>query len=160
MTFDFKGKRAIVCGGSRGIGRAIAEALAQGGAAVSIAARGEAGLKSAAAELSRHGGKVHYGVCDLADGGQIARTISGAATALGGVDFLVNNASGFGHKDDEAGWAAGFAMLGVEGTLLSAVDIVSLGFSVHILWTLMAVFLMFLSVPLLIWDGRRKGRID
>lgn len=108
MTFNFKGKRAIVCGGSRGIGRAIAEALAQGGASVSIAARGEPGLKSAAAELSRHGGKVHYGVCDLADGGQIARTISAAATALGGVDFLVNNASGFGHKDDEAGWAAGF----------------------------------------------------
>ena len=107
MKFDFKGKRAIICGGSRGIGRAIAEALARDGAAVSIAARGEVGLKAAAGELSRHGGKVHTSVCDLADGGQIARTVSAAATALGGVDILVNNASGFGHKDDETGWAAG-----------------------------------------------------
>jgi len=60
----------------------------------------------------------------------------------------------------EAGWAAGFAMVGVEGSLISGVDIVEVGFSVHILWMLMAVFLMLLSVPLLIWDGKRKGTVE
>ncbi|MFM9940737.1 MAG: SDR family NAD(P)-dependent oxidoreductase [Hyphomicrobiaceae bacterium] len=107
MQFDFKGKRAVICGGSRGIGRAIAEALARDGAAVSICARGAEGLKAAAGELSRHGGRVHFGACDLGNGEQIARYVADAAAALGGIDILVNNASGFGMKDDESGWAAG-----------------------------------------------------
>ncbi len=107
MHFDFKGKRAVVCGGSRGIGRAIAEALARDGAAVSICARGADGLKAATDELSRHGGRVHFGACDLADGPAVTRYVGDAAAALGGLDILVNNASGFGMKDDESGWAAG-----------------------------------------------------
>lgn len=107
MQFDFKGKRAVICGGSRGIGRSIAEALAKDGAAIAICARGADGLKVAAGELSRHGGKVHHGTCDLADGAAVTRYVGEAAAALGGIDILVNNASGFGHKDDEAGWAAG-----------------------------------------------------
>lgn len=107
MQFDFKGKRAVICGGSRGIGRAIAEVLAKDGAAVAICARGADGLKAAAGELSRHGGRVHAGTCDLADGVAVTRYVGEAATALGGIDILINNASGFGHKDDETGWAAG-----------------------------------------------------
>ncbi len=45
--------------------------------------------------------------CDLADGAQVTRYVTGAGQALGGIDLLVNNASGFGMKDDEAGWLAG-----------------------------------------------------
>jgi hypothetical protein len=56
----------------------------------------------------------------------------------------------------EAGWTAAFAMVGVEGSLISNFDIVELGFSVHILWMIMAVVLMLLAMPLLIWDGRRR----
>lgn len=107
MQFDFKGKRVVICGGSRGIGRATAEAFARDGAAVAICARGKAGLDEAAAALGRHGGKVHAGVCDLADGDQVKAYVTAAGEALGGIDVLVNNASGFGHTDDEAGWAAG-----------------------------------------------------
>jgi 3-oxoacyl-[acyl-carrier protein] reductase len=107
MQISFKGKRAVIAGGSRGIGRAIAMALAEGGAAVSICARGTAGLEAAAADIAKHGGKVHTAPCDLADAGQIQRYVADAASALGGIDILVNNASGFGMRDDEEGWALG-----------------------------------------------------
>ena len=107
MQFDFKGKRVVVCGGSRGIGRTIADTFARDGAAVAICARGKAGLDEAATALGRHGGKVYAGVCDLASGDQVKAYVAAAGAALGGIDVLVNNASGFGHKDDETGWASG-----------------------------------------------------
>ena len=107
MRFDFKGKRAVVCGGSRGIGRAIAETFARDGAAVAICARGKAGLDEASTALGKHGGKVYAAACDLANGEQVKAYVKAAGEALGGIDILVNNASGFGHKDDEAGWASG-----------------------------------------------------
>ena len=55
MAFDFGGKRAIVCGGSRGIGRAIALGFARAGAAVSICARGAAALEQTRAEIDAFG---------------------------------------------------------------------------------------------------------
>jgi 3-oxoacyl-[acyl-carrier protein] reductase len=106
MNISLKGKRAVIAGGSRGIGRSIALTLAAAGAHVSICARGADGLKAAAADIGKHGGQVHWGACDLANGEAIARYIEDAAAALGGIDILVNNASGFGMADDEAGWAA------------------------------------------------------
>jgi 3-oxoacyl-[acyl-carrier protein] reductase len=106
MNISLKGKRAVIAGGSRGIGRSIALTLAAAGAHVSICARGADGLKAAAADIGKHGGHVHWGACDLANGEAIARYIEDAAAALGGIDILVNNASGFGMADDEAGWAA------------------------------------------------------
>lgn len=110
MAFDFSGKRAIVCGGSRGIGRSIALGFAQAGAAVSICARGAETLEATRGEIARFGHAAHAGVCDLADGGAIRGYIGEAAAALGGIDILINNASGFGSTDDEAGWAASVAV--------------------------------------------------
>ena len=106
MQISFKGKKAVVAGGSRGIGRAIALAYAADGAEVAICARGAEGVKAAEAELKRYGGKVFGMACDLSDGAAVARYINEAAQALGGIDILVNNASGFGMKDDESGWLA------------------------------------------------------
>ena len=107
MAFDFKGKRVVVAGGSRGIGRSIALGFAEAGAAVSICARNAAGLAATAAELGRFGGNVHSAPCDLASAEAIAAYVPAAAEALGGIDILVNNASGFGQGDTEAGWDAG-----------------------------------------------------
>jgi 3-oxoacyl-[acyl-carrier protein] reductase len=109
-TFDFTGKRAVVCGGSRGIGRSIALAFAAAGADVSICARGADALEGTRGEIARHGKKAHAQTCDLADGAAIERYIADAAEALGGIDILVNNASGFGSSEDESAWAASVAI--------------------------------------------------
>ncbi len=102
MTFDFTGKRVLVAGGSRGIGRAIALGFVRAGARVSACARGAEGLAALAAE-----GVQHVQPADLADAAQIEAWVAAAAAALGGIDVLVNNASGFGMGDSEEGWKRG-----------------------------------------------------
>ncbi|MEO8713970.1 MAG: SDR family oxidoreductase [Acetobacteraceae bacterium] len=108
MKFDFTGKRVIVCGASRGIGRSIALGFAEAGAGVSICARGAETLEKTRAELTRFGHAAHAGTCDLGNEAAIRRYIAEAAAKLGGIDVLVNNASGFGTKDDAADWAVSF----------------------------------------------------
>lgn len=102
----FAGRKVVVMGGSRGIGLAIAMGFAAEGAAVAICARGAEALEVARREIAGHGGRVFAAPCDLAEAEQIARFVPEAAASLGGIDSLVNNASGFGMTDDEAGWAA------------------------------------------------------
>lgn len=106
MGFDFTGKRVVVTGGSRGIGRSIALGFAQAGAAMSVCARNVQGLKAVEAELVAYGHPVHIAPCDLAEDRAIGAYIAAAGEALGGIDILINNASGFGGGDTEAGWKA------------------------------------------------------
>jgi 3-oxoacyl-[acyl-carrier protein] reductase len=110
MNIDFTSKKAIVCGGSRGIGRAIALGFAAAGGDVSICARDPAALESARAEISNYGHKAHAASADLANADAVRGYVRAAADALGGIDFLVNNASAFGSSDDEAGWSSSLAI--------------------------------------------------
>ncbi|GAB3040292.1 SDR family NAD(P)-dependent oxidoreductase [Oleiagrimonas citrea] len=108
-TFDFSSYRVLVAGGSKGIGRSIALAFAQAGAAVSVCARGEQALAEVDGALSAHGGTVHTESCDLGDAQAVQGWIENAAQTLGGIDVLVNNASGYGFDDDDdASWEADF----------------------------------------------------
>jgi 3-oxoacyl-[acyl-carrier protein] reductase len=110
MNIDVKGKRVVVAGGSRGIGRSIALAFAEAGAHVSICARGAEALEATRKELAAFGGIAHAAQCDLANEAAIGRYILQAAAALGGINVLVNNATGSGHGDDEASWEASLAV--------------------------------------------------
>lgn len=104
MYLDVTNKRVIVAGGSRGIGRSIALAFAEGGADVSICARGAEALEATRREMAAFGRIAHAAVCDLASESAIAGYIPDAAKALGGIDVLVNNATAGAVGDDEASW--------------------------------------------------------
>ncbi|MSP30459.1 MAG: SDR family oxidoreductase [Acetobacteraceae bacterium] len=110
MQLDLSGKRAIICGGSRGIGRAIALAFAQAGAGVSICARGAEALEATRKDIAAYGHTAHAASCDLSQADAIKAYIAGAAAVLGRVDILVNNASGFGQSDDQKGWDLSYAV--------------------------------------------------
>lgn len=107
IPFDFRGYRVLVAGGSRGIGRSIALGFAQAGASVSICARGAAALEQTRLEIAGYAVVAHARPCDLADPEAVEAWVSEAAGALGGVDVLVNNASGYGFGEDDAAWLAG-----------------------------------------------------
>ncbi len=106
--FDFRGYRVVVAGASKGIGRSIALAFAGAGASVSICARGQAALGTVAYELATLGVTAHAQRCDLADPGAIIEFIDASAAALGGIDVLVNNASGYGFGEGDEAWLADF----------------------------------------------------
>ncbi len=93
--FDFKGKVAIVTGGSGGIGAATARILLDGGASVMIAARNEQQLEQAAGAL-RGGDRLAHQPVDIADEGQVIELFRQAVTRFGHVDILVANAGSEG----------------------------------------------------------------
>ncbi|HEU5349267.1 MAG TPA: SDR family NAD(P)-dependent oxidoreductase [Ktedonobacterales bacterium] len=100
------GKRALVTGASRGIGRATALALAQAGADVALAARGTDELNQVAAEIVALGRKAAVIACDVTGAAQVQQMVESARAQLGGIDILVNNAGSaqsakfLGHPDE------------------------------------------------------------
>jgi len=94
MDLGLKGRQAIVTGGSKGLGRAIAEQLATEGADVAICSRNKDEIEQAGKELEAAGVKVFARVADVTDPEQVVEFVAQAADALDGVDILVNNAGG------------------------------------------------------------------
>jgi 3-oxoacyl-[acyl-carrier protein] reductase len=91
---NLNGKSAIVTGGTKGIGRAIAEALVREGANVCISARHEDEITDAVSDMGglSSEGKVVGAVCDVRDYDEVKALIAHAVTEFGGVDILINNA--------------------------------------------------------------------
>ncbi len=106
MDLQLKGKKAIVIGASRGIGKAIAEALADEGCDVAICARGQAGVDEVVATLKAKGVKAIGGAVDIADGPALKNWITETAQALGGLHILVSNASALTRGASEEDWKA------------------------------------------------------
>jgi len=108
MDLSLKGKAALVCAASRGLGRASAHALAREGAAVAICARDAVRLQAAAAELAAAtGAQVVPIAADVSRPDHVERLVRDAVAALGGLDILVTNTGGppsapFETLDDEA----------------------------------------------------------
>src|SRR5438046_8313611 len=92
--FSFEGKKALVTGGGRGIGRAIALALAKQGADLALAARSRDELDAVADEIRSLGRKVTVHPVDLANTNEAVTMVNTAAGELGALDILVNNAGG------------------------------------------------------------------
>jgi NAD(P)-dependent dehydrogenase (short-subunit alcohol dehydrogenase family) len=91
--FDLTGRVALVTGGSRGIGRAIALALARHGAAVAVASRRIADCESVAAEIRAAGGEASAYACHIGEPAEISATVSALEGRHGRLDILVNNAA-------------------------------------------------------------------
>jgi NAD(P)-dependent dehydrogenase (short-subunit alcohol dehydrogenase family) len=100
-TISLAGRRALVTGGGRGIGRSIALALARAGADVAVAARSRAELESVAGQITELGRRATALVLDLMNREAIGAAVRQAAEKLGGLDILVNNAGGTMHSRTE-----------------------------------------------------------
>lgn len=117
MDLGLKGAKAVISGGSQGIGLAVAKALIAEGAAVQIAARSKEGVESAVADLG--GAEFASGcVCDVSDYDATVAWMADAADAMGGLDIVIHNATASGQPDGGPdSWRHNFAVdvLGMVG---------------------------------------------
>ncbi len=89
---NLKGKNALITGGGRGLGKAVAVALANEGVNVGITGRNEESLKTTVAELEKLGVKAAYSVFDVEEMAQVEQGVASIASQLGSIDILINNA--------------------------------------------------------------------
>jgi len=110
MDLQLKGKNAVILGGSRGIGRAIADTLAAEGANVAICARQAEQVAAAVAELKAIGVKATGASVNITDGAALKAWIEAASAELGGIDLLVSNAGAMAIGGDPASWEQNFQL--------------------------------------------------
>lgn len=108
MDLELRGKAALVTGASRGIGHAIALALAAEGCDVALVARGADALAKAEREVMDRGVRTAAIVADVTVLADVGRMVRETATAFGRIDILVNNAGG-SFPDDDEGWTKAYA---------------------------------------------------
>ena len=107
MDLQLQGARALITGGSKGIGRAIAEALADEGCSIALCARNQEEIDAAVESLSSKGVNAFGKSVDVGNGDALKAWVEESAQALGGVDCMVCNVSG-GNAPGEEGWRANF----------------------------------------------------
>ncbi|MBU6372885.1 MAG: SDR family oxidoreductase [Alphaproteobacteria bacterium] len=110
MDLGLKGKKAILAGASRGIGRATARVLAAEGCDVAICARGQEGVDKVVAELKASGARATGAAVDIGDAAAYAGWINAAAAELGGCDIFVCFSSAGGGPASEDTWKATFTL--------------------------------------------------
>jgi 3-oxoacyl-[acyl-carrier protein] reductase len=108
MDLGLKGLRAVVTGGSKGIGRRAAEIFADEGASVALCARNADEVKATVAALKSRGVDAFGAAVDVADKAALEGFIADSAAALGGVDILVANVSALAVQDNEEAWQKAF----------------------------------------------------
>jgi NAD(P)-dependent dehydrogenase (short-subunit alcohol dehydrogenase family) len=108
MDLGLAGLKAVVTGGTRGIGRSVADHLAAEGVDVGICARNAAEVSAAVEALRASGVKATGRAVDVADGPALTGWIAAAAAELGGLDIVVANVSALAIGQDEASWKAEF----------------------------------------------------
>lgn len=108
MDLHLKGKRALITGGTKGIGRAIAFGLAAEGCDVAICARSVEGVKGTVAALKATEVSAYGEALDVSDGAALEKFIDRAAGLMGGLDILVCNASALASGSDEDSFRQAF----------------------------------------------------
>jgi 3-oxoacyl-[acyl-carrier protein] reductase len=110
MDLHLKGKKTVILGGTRGIGRAIAETLAGEGADVAICARNADQVTEAVAALKDKGVRATGASVDITDGAALKAWVTKTGEEFGGIDILVSNAGAMAQSNSEADWTANFRL--------------------------------------------------